>query len=117
MIINIYEAKTQLSQLIKQVTLGETVVIARDGVPVAQLVPVVAAQTARVPGLGKGKMILADDWDSPETNARIAALMFGEPLPQDAAPSGLAVREPKTAYATRKSKASKPKRRTTKKAA
>jgi antitoxin (DNA-binding transcriptional repressor) of toxin-antitoxin stability system len=117
MIVNIYEAKTQLSQLIKQVILGETVVIARDGVPVAQLVAVVAAQTARVPGLGQGKMILADDWDSTETNARVAALMFGEPLPEDAALPRLAVREPKTAYTTRKSKASKPKPRTTKKVA
>jgi prevent-host-death family protein len=37
--VNVHEAKTQLSQLLHRVQAGETVLIARAGIPVAQLVP------------------------------------------------------------------------------
>jgi prevent-host-death family protein len=37
--INIHQAKTQLSRLLELVEEGETVVIARHGKPVAELVP------------------------------------------------------------------------------
>lgn len=36
-IVNVHEAKTQLSQLLARVERGETIVIARAGRPVAQL--------------------------------------------------------------------------------
>ena len=39
--VNVQEAKTRLSQLLAQAETGEEVVIARDGTPVARLVPVV----------------------------------------------------------------------------
>ena len=38
--VNVHEAKTQLSRLLELVQEGETVVIARHGRPVAELVPV-----------------------------------------------------------------------------
>ena len=78
MIVNVHEAKTQLSQLLRRVALGDNVIIARDGVPVARLVPVVAEQATRVSGLGKGTITFASDWDSPETNAQITAMLLGE---------------------------------------
>ena len=37
--VNVHEAKTQLSRLLELVEEGETVVIARHGQPVAELVP------------------------------------------------------------------------------
>ena len=37
--VNVHEAKTQLSRLLELVEEGETVVIARHGEPVAELVP------------------------------------------------------------------------------
>lgn len=37
--VNVHEAKTQLSKLLDLVESGETVVIARQGLPVAELVP------------------------------------------------------------------------------
>jgi prevent-host-death family protein len=40
MIINIFEARNRLSQLIKQAQAGETVVIGNRGLPVAQLVAI-----------------------------------------------------------------------------
>ena len=37
--LNVHEAKTRLSQLLELVEEGETVIIARHGQPVAELVP------------------------------------------------------------------------------
>jgi prevent-host-death family protein len=72
--VNIHDAKTHLSRLVERVEAGEEVVIARAGRPVARLVPYRARREPRQPGLLKGKVRLADDWDSPEVNAEIAAL-------------------------------------------
>jgi prevent-host-death family protein len=38
--VNVHQAKTQLSKLLEAVEKGEEVIIARDNVPVAELVPV-----------------------------------------------------------------------------
>jgi prevent-host-death family protein len=38
--VNIHQAKTHLSQLLSRVELGEEIVIANRGVPVAKLVPI-----------------------------------------------------------------------------
>lgn len=38
--LNVHEAKTQLSRLLERVEQGESIVIARNGKPVAELVPV-----------------------------------------------------------------------------
>jgi prevent-host-death family protein len=38
--VNIHQAKTHLSQLLQRVELGEEIVIANRGVPVAKLVPI-----------------------------------------------------------------------------
>jgi prevent-host-death family protein len=45
--VNVHEAKTRLSQLLELVEEGETVVIARHGQPVAELIP--ARQKAKFP--------------------------------------------------------------------
>ena len=37
--VNVHEAKTQLSQLLQRISMGEEVVIAKAGKPVARLVP------------------------------------------------------------------------------
>ncbi len=38
--VNIHQAKTNLSQLLQRVELGEEIAIANRGVPVAKLVPI-----------------------------------------------------------------------------
>ena len=48
--VNVHEAKTTLSQLLSAVEGGEEVVIARNGVPVAKLVPVME-RVRREPGM------------------------------------------------------------------
>lgn len=78
--INIYEAKTHLSQLVERAAAGEEIVIAKAGRPRARLVPL-ERPTGRRRGYGsmRGKIWLADDWDSDETNEAIAELFFGMP--------------------------------------
>jgi len=62
--VNVYEAKTTLSELLKQAEAGEDVVIARAGKPVVRLVPV-ERRTGKRPGRGslKGKIWISEDFD------------------------------------------------------
>ncbi len=62
-IVNIHAAKTHLSQLLKRVSQGEEIVIARAGVPLARLVPIPKKRPARIPGLDRDKVSIADDFD------------------------------------------------------
>ena len=62
-IINTYQAKTILSQLIDQTLKGQDVVIAKAGKPLVRLVPYVETQPSRKPGLLKNKIKIAADFD------------------------------------------------------
>ena len=68
LIVNVHEAKTQLSRLLAQVEAGEEVIIARRGKPVARLVRC-KAKGRRQPGVLKGKIVITDS--------------FFDPLPED----------------------------------
>src|SRR5918992_3434598 len=57
--VNVHEAKTQLSRLLQDVEDGEEVVIARNGTPVAKLVPHVEERKPREPGWAKGRVWIA----------------------------------------------------------
>ena len=62
--VNVHEAKTQLSKLLRRVSAGEEIIIARSGTPVAKLVPV--DQTPkRVFGLDRGLYEVPEDFDDP----------------------------------------------------
>lgn len=63
--INIYEAKTRLSQLVDQAARGEDVVIARNGKPVARLTRLSQDRPVIKLGVLKGKITVADDFDAP----------------------------------------------------
>jgi len=68
MIVNVHEAKTQLSRLLERVAAGEEVIIGRAGRPVARLVPYAEAPGRRTPGRWKGRVRVASDFDAtPET--------------------------------------------------
>ncbi|MBP2705990.1 type II toxin-antitoxin system Phd/YefM family antitoxin [Microbispora sp. RL4-1S] len=69
---NIHEAKTNLSRIIDRVEHGEEIVISRAGRPVAKVIPFPARAGRRGRGSLKGKLRMADDWDSPEVNDAIA---------------------------------------------
>ena len=73
--VNVHHAKTQLSQLLERVAAGEQIVIARNGKPMAKLVPFSPAP--RQPGRLKGKIHLTPDFDAPLPE-EIAAAFRGE---------------------------------------
>ncbi|GEM88065.1 type II toxin-antitoxin system Phd/YefM family antitoxin [Meiothermus granaticius] len=73
-LVNIAEAKAQLSRLVERVERGEVVFIGRYGRVVAKLVPPEAApRPRRVPGVWKGQIWMASDFDEP--NAEISRMM------------------------------------------
>ncbi|MGI8574155.1 MAG: type II toxin-antitoxin system Phd/YefM family antitoxin [Egibacteraceae bacterium] len=63
MLVNMHEAKSQLSQLVRRVTAGEEIVIGRNGAPVARLVPYRQIPSPRHPGRLRGRIELAADFD------------------------------------------------------
>ena len=59
-----HEAKTKLSQLVERAQAGEEIVIARNGEPVARLVPVPRPHSfAALRGIWRGQVDIADDFD------------------------------------------------------
>lgn len=64
-VINVHEAKTHLSKLLDRVTLGEEIIIARNGKPVARLTRIPGERKPRVPGTAKGQIIIGPDFDDP----------------------------------------------------
>lgn len=63
--VNIHEAKTTFSRLVKRAENGEEIVIARAGRPVARLGPLVEEREPRRGGIWKGKAFMHDDFDDP----------------------------------------------------
>jgi prevent-host-death family protein len=63
--VNVHEAKSQLSRLLELVEEGETVVIARHGQPVAELIP--ARQKGFPFGIARSEPLVAegDEWWQP----------------------------------------------------
>ena len=74
--VDVSEAQTQLTSLMVKVEAGETVVIERDGKPVAQVTVYTAPSREEKPlgkrhfGRLKGKVVIDDD-------------LFAQPLPDD----------------------------------
>jgi prevent-host-death family protein len=69
---NIHDAKTNLSRIIDRVEHGEEIIISRAGNPVAKVVPLTREVKRVGRGSLRGKLVLADDWDSDEVNQGIA---------------------------------------------
>jgi prevent-host-death family protein len=61
--VNIYVAKTKLSELVDRAAAGEEVIIAKAGKPVARLVALRSGD--RKPGRWAGKIRVAADFDAP----------------------------------------------------
>jgi prevent-host-death family protein len=63
--VNVHEAKTHLSRLLRRVAAGEEIVIQRAGKPVARLVPYTPKATPRILGGDADHVRIADDFDAP----------------------------------------------------
>lgn len=67
MTLNLYEAKTQLSQLVERAAAGEEVVIAKAGKPMVKMVPV-EVEKPKPRRFGQNLLrvtYIADDFDAP----------------------------------------------------
>jgi prevent-host-death family protein len=73
--VNVHEAKTHLSRLLRQVAAGDEITISRAGVPVAKLIAAGARSNARPMGMDRGKIWMADDFDRPDPE--LEALFYG----------------------------------------
>jgi prevent-host-death family protein len=71
-VLNLYEAKSQLSALVEEAASGTEIVIAKAGVPRARLVPIKPVVRRR-PGGSKGRIRIAADFDAPLPPAVLAA--------------------------------------------
>jgi len=65
MTVNIHEAKTHLSRILKRVVMGEKIVIAKAGKPIAIVSPYTEGRGERIPGGDRGKFTVPDDFDAP----------------------------------------------------
>ena len=63
--VNVHEAKTRVLRLLERVALGEEVVIAKAGRPVARLVPIVPEIRERHRGSARGDIWVGPDFDAP----------------------------------------------------
>ena len=63
--VNVHEAKTHLSRLLKRVAAGEEVIIAKAGKPVARLSPIIHEPPRPILGIDEGKFKVPDDFNDP----------------------------------------------------
>lgn len=76
MMVNIHEAKTQLSRLVDRAAAGEDVIIGKAGRPMARLVAYSEHTRPRQPGALRGQLWVADDFD--ETPAGLVEAFEGD---------------------------------------
>jgi len=76
--LNLYEAKTQLSSLVDRAAAGAEIIIAKNGRPMAKLVPI-RDRTRRRPGRAKGKIWMSADFDAPLPPEVIGTFNGGSP--------------------------------------
>jgi prevent-host-death family protein len=74
--VSIAEAKNKLTKLLRAVEEGESVVITRNGKPVAQLAPPPPNRRQVRLGTMRGRIKLQPDWDDPITIERFLAGKF-----------------------------------------
>lgn len=96
-IVNMHQAKSQLSKLVERALAGEEVIVARAGKPAVKLVPCEAAANAapaekklRPIGGFENKIWLAPDWNDPWPEDFIDEFYKDDPL----------ITPPRTAQAT-----------------
>ena len=63
--VNVHEAKTTLSRLLVEVEKGKEIIVARNGKPVAKIIPFSDAKKPRVFGKGRGRTWMSEEFDAP----------------------------------------------------
>lgn len=87
--VNVHEAKTHLSRLLKRVTMGEEITISRAGVPVARLIAAGPLEGTRPMGMDRDRIRMAEDFDrlDPELEALFYTPIDLDPPGRSAAPA------------------------------
>ena len=75
--INIYEAKTRLSQLVDQAAAGTDVVVGRNGKPLVRITKLEMPARKVSFGVLAGKLSVPDDFDAPLPAKVLAAFAGG----------------------------------------
>jgi prevent-host-death family protein len=70
-LVNMHEAKSNLSKLVGAAERGQDIVLARAGKPVVRLVPVRGLKRRRL-GAWKGKVFMSKDFDAPLSDEELA---------------------------------------------
>jgi prevent-host-death family protein len=81
-VLNLYEAKSQLSALVEEAAAGDEIIIAKAGVPRARLVPLRTRVPRRRPGGAEGRIWIAPDFDAPLPDDLLDAFE-GKPVAAD----------------------------------
>jgi prevent-host-death family protein len=76
-IVSLYDAKTRLSALVDRAAAGEEIVIAKNGVPCARLVPIQQRGDPRKPANAMQIAFVAPDFD--DLDPRIEVMFGGDP--------------------------------------
>ena len=63
--VNIYDAKTRLSQLVDKAASGEDIVVSRNGKPLVRITRLDEPKRRIKFGLLKGKLTIPEDFDAP----------------------------------------------------
>jgi prevent-host-death family protein len=77
--VNVYDAKTHFSRLLRRVRAGEEIVIAAAGRPVARLVPIGPDIGPRVLGGDEDEVWIAEDFNAPLPDAIVSAFYGSGP--------------------------------------
>ncbi len=62
-VVNMHDAKSSLSRLVKRAAAGEEIVIAKNGKPLARLTRLTGKESGSLVGAFAGKIHMADDFD------------------------------------------------------
>jgi prevent-host-death family protein len=74
---NVHEAKSNLSRLLQKTAAGDRVVIMRNGVPVAELIPYRDKTRKRELGFAAGQIEMPEGWERPMTDEEADAFLGG----------------------------------------
>lgn len=74
-VVNMHEAKTHLSKLVRRAAAGEEIVLGRAGEPLAKLVPYRPTRERRRLGGWEGRVRIAPDFD--QTDDEVIRLFEG----------------------------------------
>jgi prevent-host-death family protein len=67
-VVNTHEAKSRLSELIREAEKGTEVIVARNGQPVARIIPWPPSRPTRVSGAWAGRVTYLDDVVGPDAD-------------------------------------------------